>query len=417
MPLLSEAQERSIAHSGARINVWDGSVRSGKTTASLLRWLMYVADPPRGGDLVVSGKTFDTVARNVFSPLSDPTLFGDAARHVKYTRGAGTATILGKTIEVITANDVKAEGRLRGLTAAGAYIDEATLLPEPFWKQMLARLSVKDAKLFATTNPDGPAHWLRQDFLLRAPELDLRHFRFGLDDNPSLDPEYVASLKLEYTGLWYRRFILGEWCLAEGAIYEMFDPDRHVVDILPPMRRWLALGIDYGTTNPFAGLMLGVGTDGRLYLAHEYWWSSKIQRKQLTDSEYSERLRGWLAGLPIPGTDVKGIRPQWTVVDPSAASFVQQLYRDKLTPTLGNNDVLDGIRTVSSLFAQDRLFIHRSCRNLLNELPGYSWDDDKAAKGEDAPVKVDDHCVDAMRYAIHTTEAAWRPELRPADAA
>lgn len=414
MPLLSEAQERSIAHSNARVNIWDGSVRSGKTIASLLRWLTYVADPPLGGALVVSGKTFDTVARNVFGPLSDPTLFGDAARHVSYTRGAGTATILGRKIEVITANDIKAEGRLRGLTAAGAYIDEATLLPESFWTQMLARLSVKGAKLFATTNPDGPAHWLRQNFLLRAHELDLRRFRFTLDDNPALDPAYVTSLKAEYTGLWYRRFILGDWCLAEGAIFEMFDSKRHVVDILPPIQRWVALGIDYGTTNPFAGLMLGVGSDGCLYLAHEFWWSSKRQRQQLTDAEYSQRLRDWLAGLPIPGTGLKGIRPQWVVVDPSAASFVQQLHRDKLTPTLGNNDVLDGIRTVSSLFAQDRLFVHRSCRNLLNELPGYSWDDKKAAKGEDAPVKVDDHAVDAARYALHTTEAIWRPHLREA---
>jgi PBSX family phage terminase large subunit len=408
MPLLSEAQERSIAHSNARVNIWDGSVRSGKTIASLLRWLTYVADPPLGGALVVSGKTFDTVARNVFGPLSDPTLFGDAARHVSYTRGAGTATILGRKIEVITANDIKAEGRLRGLTAAGAYIDEATLLPESFWTQMLARLSVKGAKLFATTNPDGPAHWLRQNFLLRAPELNLRHFRFTLDDNPALDPAYVASLKTEYTGLWYRRFILGEWCLAEGAIYEMFDPERHVVDILPPIQRWIALGVDYGTVNPFAALMLGIGVDQNLYLAHEWWWNSKQQRKQLTDVEYSTRLRGWL------DTDLGGIRPQYVIVDPSAASFVTQLWQDGQSPTLGNNEVLNGIRTVSSLLARGKLRIHRSCRNLLNELPGYSWDDDKAAKGEDAPIKTDDHACDAMRYAIHTTEAAWRPHLREA---
>jgi PBSX family phage terminase large subunit len=408
MPLLSEAQERSIAHSTARVNIWDGSVRSGKTIASLLRWLTYVADPPLGGALVVSGKTFDTVARNVFGPLSDPTLFGDAARHVSYTRGAGTATILGRKIEVITANDIKAEGRLRGLTAAGAYIDEATLLPESFWTQMLARLSVKGAKLFATTNPDGPAHWLRQNFLLRAPELNLRHFRFTLDDNPALDPAYVTALKTEYTGLWYRRFILGEWCLAEGAIYEMFDPERHVVDILPPIERWLALGVDYGTVNPFAGLMLGVGVDGNLYLGHEWWWNSKQQRKQLTDSDYSAKLRGWM------DTDLGGIRPQYVIIDPSAASFMTQAWQDGLSPTLGNNEVLNGIRTVSSLFARGKLLVHRSCRNLLNELPGYSWDDDKAAKGEDAPVKVDDHACDAMRYAIHTTEAVWRPHLREA---
>lgn len=408
MPLLSEAQERSLAWSSARINIWDGSVRSGKTIASLLRWLTYVADPPPGGELVVSGKTFDTVARNVFGPLSDPTLFGEAAKHVSYTRGASTASILGRKVEVITANDVKAEGRLRGLTAAGAYIDEATLLPESFWTQMLARLSVKGAKLFATTNPDGPNHWLRQGFLLRAHELDLRHFHFTLDDNPALDPAYVASLKMEYTGLWYRRFIEGQWCLAEGAIYDMFDDSVHVIDVIPEINRWISMGIDYGTVNPFAALMLGIGVDGNLYLMHEWWWNSRQRRQQLTDVEYSQRLRTWL------DDDLGRIRPQYVIIDPSAASFRNQAYQDGLYPMLGDNDVLNGIRTVSSLFARKRLFVHRSCRNLLNELPSYSWDPDKAAKGEDAPIKVDDHAVDAARYAIHTTESAWRSELRKA---
>lgn len=409
--LLSPAQERSIAHSRARINVWDGSVRSGKTIASLLRWLMYVASAPTGGALVVSGKTFDTVARNVFAPLQDPALFGPAAKQVHYTRGASTAKILGRTIEIITANDATAEGRLRGLTCAGAYIDEATLIPESFWAQMLARLSVKGAKLFATTNPDGPQHWLRQNFLLRVGDLDLRHFRFTLDDNPALDPAYVRSLKSEYVGLWYRRFILGEWCLAEGAVYEMFDPDRHVVDVLPEIRRWIAMGVDYGTTNPLAALLLGLGVDGRLYVGHEWWWDSKRQHRQLTDVEYSERLRAWLAGIRIPGTDVTGIRPQFAVIDPSAASFIQQLHRDGLSPMPAFNEVVDGIRTVSSLLAQDRLFIHRSCRFLLDELPSYSWDPDRAEKGEDAPVKADDHACDALRYGVHTTQAVWRPQL------
>ena len=153
-PRLSDLQERSIAHSTARINIWSGAVRSGKTISSLLRWLTYVATAPRGGALLVTGKTFDTVSRNVFGPLQDPAIFGDVAQHVKYTRGASTATILGRQVEVITANDAKAEGRLRGLTAAGAYVDELTLIPEDFFTQLLARLSVPGAKVFCTTNPD-----------------------------------------------------------------------------------------------------------------------------------------------------------------------------------------------------------------------------------------------------------------------
>jgi PBSX family phage terminase large subunit len=402
-PRLSELQERSIAHSTARINIWSGAVRSGKTISSLLRWLMYVAQAPRGGALVVSGKTFDTVARNVFGPLQDPGIFGEVARHVKYTRGAGTATILGREIEVITANDAKAEGRLRGLTAAGAYVDELTLIPEDFFTQLLARLSVPGAKVFCTTNPDGPAHWVRKKFILRQGELDLRHWHFTLDDNPALDPAYVAALKAEYVGLWYRRFIEGAWVLAEGAVYDMWDERIHVVDVLPQIVQWIAVGVDYGTTNPFAAVMLGLGVDGRLYLAREWRYDAKLNRRALTDVEYSQRLRAWLG---------EGEHPQYVVVDPSAASFRAQLHQDGVASRLGDNEVLPGIRTVASLLATRRLLVHRSCKGLIEEFPGYSWDDKKAEQGEDAPIKAADHSLDAARYAVHTTRAVWQYQLR-----
>ncbi|WP_435889181.1 PBSX family phage terminase large subunit [Streptosporangium canum] len=416
-PRLSDLQERSIAHSTARINIWSGAVRSGKTISSLLRWLMYVAHAPRGGALVISGKTLDTVARNVLGPLQDPALFGDVARHVHYTRGASTATILGRQIEVITANDARAEGRLRGLTAAGAYVDELTLLPESFFAQLLARLSVPGAKVFATTNPDGPAHWARKKFILRAGELDLRHWHFTLDDNPALDPAYVASLKQEYVGLWYRRFILGDWCLAEGAVFDMFDEARHVVDELPAIDRWFSVGIDYGTVNAFAGLAIGLGEDRRLHVVSEYRYDSKLSRRQLTDGEYSLNLRSWLAGIRRPGEQGRalGVTPERIYVDPSAASFMTQLWRDQVpNVSAADNSVLDGIRTVSTLLGADQLRIHRSCEGLLAELPSYSWDDKAAERGEDKPIKVDDHSTDALRYGVHSSAWMWRPLIRPA---
>ncbi|GGO63168.1 PBSX family phage terminase large subunit [Nonomuraea cavernae] len=412
---LSPAQERSIAESTARINCWTGSVRSGKTIASLLRFLIFVAQAPRGGHLVVVGKTSDTIARNVFEPLMDPSLTGPVARRIFYTRGAVTANILGRRVEIISANDVRSESRLRGLTCAGAYVDEATLIPEAFWDQLLARCSVPGSKIFCTTNPDAPNHWLRKRFLLRAHELDLKWWHFTLDDNPSLDPIYVANLKDEYTGLWYRRYVLGEWCMAEGAIFDMWDPDRHIVDELPLMERWLGVGIDYGTVNPFSALLAGVSTpdvDGqrRIYLASEWRWDSRLERRQLTDAEYSAKITEWLDNVPDtygPGT--RGLRPDWIIVDPSAASFVTQLHHDGLLPQLGDNAVLDGIRTVSNLIAGDLLRVHRSCHGWLGEVGSYSWDDRKAERGDDAPVKVDDHSVDAGRYILHTTQAAWMP--------
>lgn len=413
---LSPKQIRSIAHATARINIWHGAIRSGKTIASLVAFVIAVAAAPSSGLVVIVGRSLQTIERNVLDPLQDESLFGPVAALVHHTRGSTTAVILGRTVHLIGAADSRAEGRLRGMTACLAYVDEATLIPRGFWNQLLGRLSVPGARLFATTNPDNPGHWLRKEFIQRGSELNLRTWQFTLDDNPALDPAYVAALKAEYVGLWYRRFILGHWVMSEGAIYEMFDPTRHVVDELPPMTRWLCDAIDYGTVNPFADLLLGLGRNEKgaatLYVASEYWHDSRTARRQLTDAEYSQARRRWLAGVAQPGSNVVGVRPEWTIVDPSAASFIEQLHRDN-TPSVmpADNTVLDGIRTVASLFAADRLRVHRSAAHLIDELPGYSWDDEKAEKGEDAPIKQDDHGCDALRYGVRTTEALWRPHI------
>jgi PBSX family phage terminase large subunit len=410
-PRLSQLQEASIAQSTAKINVWQGAVRSGKTIASLLRWMIYVAQAPAGGSLVVSGKTFDTVFRNVFGPLSDPAITGEYASLVSYTRGAPTASILGRTIEVITANDAKAEGRLRGLTCAGMYVDEATLIPEDFWTQALARLSVPGSMLFATTNPGAPSHWLRKKYLLRAGEVGLRSWQFTLDDNPALDPAYVAWLKSTYIGLWYRRFILGHWCFAEGAVYDMWDEAEHVVTKLPPISDWLCLAIDYGTTNPLHAILLGLGVNDTLYVVAEWRYDSRAAGKQLTDPEYSRRLRQWLNTVKLPASELRGPKPRYVVIDPSAASFKVQMFTDGWAVADGVNAVVDGIRLVSALLAVGRLKVHKSCQGLIDEMPGYSWSEKYAALGEDVPVKADDHGVDALRYGCATTRALWQQRI------
>jgi PBSX family phage terminase large subunit len=410
-PLLSPKQITSIVDATARINIWHGAVRSGKTIASLIAFLAAVAGAPRGL-IIISGKTLDTIGRNIMEPLTDQTLFGPLAKQVDWTPGAKTARIFGRLVHLIGANDKKAEGKIRGGTVCLVYLDEASLLPRDYFRQMLARLSVAGARMLCTTNPDNPGHWLRREFMLRAGELNLRNWHFVLDDNPSLDPDYVASLKAEYTGLWYRRFIEGRWVQSQGAIYEDFDPDKHVVDTLPAIERWIGEGIDYGTVNPYADLVVGLGTDHRLYVVSEFRHDSKTARKQCTDSEYSARRRRWLAGVPHPHSNVVGVQPEWTAVDPSAASYIEQLHRDGVSSVVpADNSVLDGLRSVANLFAQNRLYVHRSAEGLIEELPGYAWDEEAAEKGEDKPIKTDDHSCDALRYAIRTTEAAWRPYI------
>src|SRR5687767_3457815 len=171
---LSPIHLRSVVESTARLNIWQGSVRSGKTVASLLRFLIAVAAAPSSGRVLLFGKTRESVNRNVFAVLTDPALFGPLARLVKYNPGAPTGTILGRVVDVLGANDAKAEPKVRGMTLCLAYGDELTTIPEAFFTQVLARLSVRGAQLFGTTNPDSPAHWLRKKYLLRVGELNLR---------------------------------------------------------------------------------------------------------------------------------------------------------------------------------------------------------------------------------------------------
>lgn len=415
-------QAESVRLATARGNLWEGAVRSSKTVCSILRWLRYVREGP-AGPLLMVGKTERTLKRNIIDPITEMV----GARRCRYKVGAGEVELFGRRIYVCGANDELATEKIKGLTLAGAYCDEVTTYPESFFAMLTTRLSVEGAQYFGTTNPANKNHWLLRDYLSRAAlhltgdgrtvrseapnRVDLHRFSFRIDDNPNLPADYVAALKAENTGLFYRRNILGEWILAEGAIYDMWDPDRHVVNALPIITRWLACSMDYGTTNPFHAGVLGVGVDHRLYLTREWRWDSRAQRRQLTDVEYSARLREWLTEVPVPGTDLRGVHPDYVIVDPSAASFRVQLYRDGLSARLGDNAVLDGIRTVSSLFALDRLRVHDSCTALIDEIPGYSWDPKVSEEGRDEPIKIDDHGPDMLRYGVHTTRSAWRPHL------
>ena len=384
-----------------RICLWEGAIRSGKTIVSLASWLTHLAQTRDVlGEAFVFGRTRDSVARNVFAPLVNVPLLRALAPDTHYTPGAPTAQVIGQTVHVLGASDRQAEEKLRGMTGRSAYGDELTVLPAPFFRQVLGRLSAAGARMYGTTNPDNPGHWLKVDYLDRVDELDLATWHFTIDDNPHLDPAYVASIKTEYTGLWYRRMILGEWVQAEGAIYEAWDDDLHIVDELPQIDRVLAVGVDYGTTNPFAAVTLALTSDGRLAVTREYRHDSKAARRSLTDAEYSSELRTWLAA---------GSEPLLVAVDPSAASFHEQLFRDRVRGvTDADNSVIDGIRLVASLLGTGRLIVHRSCAGLIREFSGYSWDDKAAQKGEDKPIKVNDHSLDALRYAITTSQHMWR---------
>lgn len=409
---LSRRQMQSIVQSTSTVNVWTGAVRSGKTISSLLRWMMFVATAPPTGQLAVIGRTRESLARNVFAVLQDPSLFGELAKQVSYTPGSSFGFILGRRVWVFGASDARAENTVRGLTLAGAYGDECTLWSEELFKTLLGRMSVDGAQFFGTTNPDNPQHWFKKEVVDRAGELGYRNFHFKLTDNQWLldhNLPYIERIQREYTGLYYRRFILGQWVQAQGAIYDGWKVDRHVIPAadLPKIEHVYAVGCDVGTTNPTRAYALGIGTgsDGvrRLYVVSE--WAPPTG---LTDASQSLRMRSWLLSLRQAGW-----APEWVYVDPAAKSFRTQLFEDGVgNVTAASNAVLPGIRLVQSLLATGQLQVVDTCTHLIQQLPGYVWDPKATAKGEDAPLKIDDHEADALRYAVYSSRALWRGQVK-----
>lgn len=389
----SRKQFDFLVNSNARINILSGSVRSGKTYIMNIRWLDYINSGPPGV-LMMVGKTIRTLENNVLmaSPGGLFELLGEG--NYKYNRSTGELYIGGRKIICIGANDDSSEGKIRGLTLAGAMVDEATLVPQSFINQLLARCSVKGAQLFWSTNPDNPNHYIKSDFMDN-PKLvgKIKKWHFLMDDNPALDPDYVADLKLMYSGVWYRRMIDGLWVQAEGVIYDMFNTEKHVLksDQMPEKYDRYYVGVDYGTQNPCAFLLIGV-LNGVHYAIKEYYYDGRTRQKQKTDDEYAEDLKDFIAGYKLSGI----------AVDPSAASFIAALKKKQVHVTPAKNAVLDGIRSVSSIIASNHFYVHESCKNLIKEFGAYSWDIKAAAKGEDKPIKESDHILDAGRYVLFT---------------
>lgn len=400
---LSPAQLRSFHNSNGRFNLWHGPVRSGKSYVSILRWIEYTAlnDPP--GPLFIFGRTLSAVKRNVVTPMFE--LLGDEMRYTNQT-----IHLWDRTIHCIGASDAKAEGVIRGSTSAGSYYDETTLLPRNFFSMSLSRMSLRGAKGFATTNPDSPAHWIKKDFMDRADELGWKMFTWSLDEATFLDPDFLAALKREHTGLFYRRFIKGEWVMAEGAIYDGFDQGIHVVD-KPPYDRpdYYIVGVDYGTGNPTVFVLMGVKMmpDGKTIVCceREYYYDSVAKMKQKTDVEYAKDLKDFVTNIGarrFPGDRQEPATIQAIYVDPSAASFKLECSRSGLPVRDADNSVLDGIRFQATMLANGQYFIHRSCKHTIEEYSAYVWDHKKQLLGIDAPIKTGDHAKDAERYALYS---------------
>ena len=384
---LSPRQIQSLRESNAKINIWEGAVRSGKTYISLWRFLKEITygEP---GEYVIISRTYDSFKRNILPQLTR--MIGSDAR---YYAGKREMVLWGKTIHIVGADDERSESKIRGATFSGAYCDELTILPESVFRMLLSRCAMGNAKIFATTNPDSPYHWVKRDFLDSNP--DVKSWQFTLDDNPQLTYDQKEYLKRQYNGIWFNRFIEGKWVQAEGAIYDFFDERLHVMDFPQSQAQYYILGVDYGTTNPCAFVLIGLNFDRypNVWVEDEYYYNSAVHRRQKTDSEYAQDLINF-----IKGRIVKCI-----YIDPSAASFKQELMKVGVSNLYdAENEVLDGIRFVAKYLTLGTLKICRKAGNLIKEMQSYVWDPKCKITGIDKPMKENDHANDALRYALYT---------------
>ena len=383
---LSEKQIKAYSEANKRFNIWVGAVRSGKTYSSILKLIDIIKNGPEGNGMII-GVNRDTIQRNVLLELYKFLGFSPPSTKTTETK------LYGRNIYFVGAHDEGAVRRIQGSTLAFAYVDEATCIPAPFWRMLLSRLSITGSQLLATCNPEGPSHWLKKEFIDRETELDLNHWHFTLDDNPSLDSIYKENLKKEYTGMWYKRYILGEWAVAHGLIYDSFDQDNIYENSLSSPNYYI-IGIDYGTSNATAAVLCAISPNQwpQIRVEDEYYYDSAKKGRSKTDAELADDIKQFVSYRNISAI----------YVDPSAASLKLELRRRDLPVLDAKNDVIEGIKVTSKFVSQKNLIIHRKCVNLLDYIQSYSWCQKAADRGEDKPLKVHEHICDALRYACYS---------------
>ncbi len=376
----------------------DGAIRSGKTVSMSLSFILWAMSSFDGQNFAMCGKTIGSFRRNVLFWLK--LMLKSRGYRVEDHRADNLVVITIGEIEnffyIFGGKDERSQDLIQGLTLAGVFFDEVVLMPESFVNQATGRCSVDGSKYWFNCNPDGPYHWFKTGWIDKRKDKHLLYLHFTMNDNMSLSEQIRERYRSMYTGVFYKRYIEGLWCMAEGVIYDMFDEHRHVAKneefskLLLDGNRYVS--IDYGTQNATAFLLWNKGIDGVWYCTREYYYSGRDEGKQKTDAEYADDLREWLAGTKIRAL----------IVDPAAASFIAELRKRGYQVLKAKNDVEDGIRMVGTMLNQGKLRFSADCVNTQKEFASYVWDEKAAQRGEDRPVKVKDHAMDAIRYFVAT---------------
>ena len=370
--------------------VCDGAVRSGKTMAmglSFFLWAMVCFDKKQFG---ICGKTIASLRRNVLAEIL-PRLEGlGAVWKEKRTENLLILRFLGREnrFYIFGGRDESSASLIQGITFAGILLDEVALMPQSFVEQACARCSVAGSRLWFNCNPAGPSHWFYKDWIQKAEEKNCLRLHFTMEDNPSLTEQIRKRYQNLYTGVFYRRFILGQWVQAEGRVYDFFGPEMVQKAPEGPYDKWY-VSCDYGTVNPTSmGLWGRCG--GVWYRVKEFYFSSREMQRQMTDEEYAGALAKLAGERKLAAV----------IVDPSAASFIEVLKRKGWHVRKADNDVLSGIRLTSDCLKDGRIVICQGCDDCIREMDAYVWD--LSGGSRDRVKKEHDHAMDDMRYFVST---------------
>ncbi len=375
---------------GKEAIICDGAVRSGKTMAMGLSFFLWAQSSFSGQRFGVCGKTISSLRRNVLSEILPRLEAMGAAWKERRTDNLVTVRFLGRenSYYIFGGRDESSASLIQGITFAGVLLDEVALMPRSFVEQACARCSVAGSRLWFNCNPAGPSHWFYRTWIREAEKRNCLRLHFTMEDNPSLTPAIRKRYRKLYTGVFYRRFILGEWAQAEGRVYDFFAPEMVKKAPEGPYLKWY-VSCDYGTVNPTSMGLWGL-CGGVWYRVKEFYFSSREKQRQMTDEEYAAALAELAGGREIAAV----------IVDPSAASFIEVLRRKGWRVKKADNDVLSGIRLTSDCLKDGRIVICEGCNDCLREMDEYVWDLSSGAK--DRVKKEHDHAMDDMRYFVST---------------
>ena len=367
--------------------ICDGAVRSGKTLCMGLSFFLWACATFRGARFGVCGKTIASLRRNVLSELLPKLRALGFSIAEKRTENLVRVTWHGRTNDfyIFGGRDESSSSLIQGITFAGILLDEVALMPRSFVEQACARCSVTGSRLWFNCNPEGPQHWFYNEWILNAENRNCLYLHFTMQDNPSLSPAIRKRYARLYSGVFYRRFILGQWVAAEGRVYDFFDAADAPPVPSGEFSKWY-ISCDYGTVNPASfGLWGSMG--GVWYRTEEFYFDSRREGRQMTDAEYAAALRRLVGGRRIEAV----------IVDPSAASFLETLRRDGWNVRKADNDVLSGIRRTADALKSGKIVICDRCTDCLRETELYVWD---RKAGGDQVKKEYDHAMDDMRYFV-----------------